>query len=161
LIDEAACAAMEQALGEAAAQGGRVIAGGGRVRAGNLGCGFYMQPALVEISADAAVVQRETFAPILYLHRYSRFEEAVVLQNGVSQGLSSALFSESLSATRPVFDGRSIWVGLISKDFSLGLNSFRLAQVDTVARTVTRSLTLPVEPSALTFDGTAYKPWKG
>jgi hypothetical protein len=67
---------------------------------------------------------------------------------------TASLFSESLSATRPVFDGRSIWVGLISKDFSLGLNSFRLAQVDTVARTVTRSLTLPVEPSALAFDGT-------
>jgi hypothetical protein len=67
---------------------------------------------------------------------------------------TASLFSESLSATRPVFDGRSIWVGLISKDFSLRVNRFRLAQVDTVARTVTRSLTLPVEPSALTFDGT-------
>jgi aldehyde dehydrogenase (NAD+) len=90
---------MEQALGEAVAQGGRVIAGGSRVREGGLGGGFYMQPALVEIGAGAAVVQRETFAPILYLHRYGRFEEAVALQNGVSQGLSSALFSESLSET--------------------------------------------------------------
>jgi len=99
LIDEAACAAMEQALGEAVAQGGRLIAGGSRVREGGLGGGFYMQPALVEIAADAAVVQRETFAPILYVHRYRRFEEAVALQNGVSQGLSSALFSESLSET--------------------------------------------------------------
>ncbi|NQW63702.1 MAG: aldehyde dehydrogenase family protein [Deltaproteobacteria bacterium] len=97
LIDEAACAAMEQALGEAVAQGGRVIAGGSRVREGGLGGGFYMRPALVEIAAGAAVVQRETFAPILYAHRYGRFEEAVALQNGVSQGLSSALFSESLS----------------------------------------------------------------
>lgn len=99
LIDEAACAAMELALAEAVAQGGRVIAGGARVRAERLLGGFYMQPALVEIAADAAVVQRETFAPILYLHRYSRFEEALALQNGVSQGLSSALFSESLSET--------------------------------------------------------------
>ena len=99
LIDEAACAAMERALVEAVSQGGRLLAGGERVRAGSLGGGFYMQPALVEISADAPVVQRETFAPILYLHRYSSFEEAVALQNGVSQGLSSALFSESLSET--------------------------------------------------------------
>jgi aldehyde dehydrogenase (NAD+) len=99
LIDEAACAAMELALAEAVAQGGRLLAGGERVRAGSLGGGFYMQPALVEIAADAVVVQRETFAPILYLHRYSRFEEALALQNGVSQGLSSALFSESLSET--------------------------------------------------------------
>jgi aldehyde dehydrogenase (NAD+) len=99
LIDEAACAAMELALAEAVAQGGRLLAGGERVRAGGLGGGFYMQPALVEIAADAVVVQRETFAPILYLHRYSRFEEALALQNGVSQGLSSALFSESLSET--------------------------------------------------------------
>jgi aldehyde dehydrogenase (NAD+) len=99
LIDEAACAAMELALAEAVAHGGRLLAGGERVRAGSLGGGFYMQPALVEIAADAVVVQRETFAPILYLHRYSRFEEALALQNGVSQGLSSALFSESLSET--------------------------------------------------------------
>ena len=99
LIDEAACAAMELALAEAVAQGGRLLAGGERLRAGSLGSGFYMQPALVEIGAGAAVVQRETFAPILYLHRYSRFEEALALQNGVSQGLSSALFSESLSET--------------------------------------------------------------
>lgn len=97
LIDAAACEAMEQALAEAVAQGGRLLAGGQRVRSGDLTAGFYMQPALVEISADAPVVQRETFAPILYVHRYGSLEEAIALQNGVSQGLSSALFSDSLT----------------------------------------------------------------
>ena len=46
--------------------------------------------------AQSAVVQRETFAPILYLLEYSRFDDAVALHNGVPQGLSSAIFTESV-----------------------------------------------------------------
>lgn len=97
LIDEAACVAMEQALAEALAQGGRLLAGGERVRTGGLASGCYMRPALVEIAASAPVVQRETFGPLLYVHRYGTLHEAIALQNGVSQGLSSSLFSDSLT----------------------------------------------------------------
>ncbi len=92
LIDDDAAAAMDAALAEAKSQGGKVH-GGGRVTAGVPRGGAYVRPALVEIGADAAVVQRETFAPILYLIRYREFAEAVAIHNGVPQGLSSAILT--------------------------------------------------------------------
>jgi aldehyde dehydrogenase (NAD+) len=92
LIDEAAAAAMDAALDEARAQGGK-IHGGGRVTSGVPRGGAYVRPALVEIDADAAVVQRETFAPILYFMRYRDFDEAIAIHNAVPQGLSSAIFT--------------------------------------------------------------------
>jgi aldehyde dehydrogenase (NAD+) len=92
LIDEAAAAAMEAALAEAKRQGGAVH-GGGRVTSGVPRGGAYVRPAIVEIAADAAVVQRETFAPILYVMRYREFDEAVAMHNGVPQGLSSAILT--------------------------------------------------------------------
>ncbi len=91
LIDEAAFAAMERALAAAREAGGRVH-GGGRVTAG-VPAGVYVQPAIVEIDADASVLQQETFAPILYVLRYRELDEAIAIQNGVSQGLSSSIFT--------------------------------------------------------------------
>jgi aldehyde dehydrogenase (NAD+) len=58
--------------------------------------GAYVRPALVEIAADAPVVQRETFAPILYLMRYRGFDEAVSMHNAVPQGLSSAILTSDV-----------------------------------------------------------------
>jgi aldehyde dehydrogenase (NAD+) len=95
LIDEAAANAMDGALAEAKSQGG-VIHGGGRVTDGVPRGGAYVRPAIVEIEADAAVVQRETFAPILYLMRYRDFDEAVAIHNDVPQGLSSAILTSDV-----------------------------------------------------------------
>jgi aldehyde dehydrogenase (NAD+) len=92
LIDEAAGVAMEAALTEARKQGG-VVHGGGRVAEGVPRGGVYVRPAIVEISADAAIVQQETFAPILYFMRYRTFDEAVAMHNNVPQGLSSAILT--------------------------------------------------------------------
>ena len=92
LIDEAAHARMRDALAMAEAQGGRVI-GGGRVTRGVPAGGVYVQPALVTIRADAPIVQEETFAPILYVMAYDTLEDAVALNNGVPQGLASAIFT--------------------------------------------------------------------
>jgi aldehyde dehydrogenase (NAD+) len=92
LIDEAAAQAMDAALAEAKSQGG-VIHGGGRVTEGVPAGGAYVRPAIVEIAADAPVVQRETFAPILYLMRYRDFVDAVAIHNAVPQGLSSAILT--------------------------------------------------------------------
>jgi len=92
LIDEAAFNAMQVALGEAKSQGGRVH-GGQRVEQGVPAAGFYVRPAVVEIDAKAPIIQRETFAPILYVTTYSNLEEAIDLQNNVPQGLSSAIFT--------------------------------------------------------------------
>jgi len=92
LVDEPAFAAMQHALGAAAAAGGRVH-GGERIAAGVPAGGFYVRPAIVEISPDAKIIQHETFAPILYFMRYQALDEAVALQNDVPQGLASSIFT--------------------------------------------------------------------
>jgi len=99
LVDEAAFGAMQAALGQAVAQGGSV-AGGARVPVGggqgSFSDAWYAGPALVRMPAQTAVVCHETFAPILYLLRYDTLSEAIALQNGVPQGLSSAIFTNDL-----------------------------------------------------------------
>lgn len=95
LIDPAAGAAMEHALAQAVSQGG-VVHGGGRLLSGVPAGGVYVRPALVEIEARAMIVQQETFAPILYVCSYDTIEEAIALNNGVPQGLSSAIFTGDL-----------------------------------------------------------------
>jgi aldehyde dehydrogenase (NAD+) len=92
LIDEAAAQAMDAALADARAQGG-VVHGGGRVLAAVPAGGTYVRPALVEIDHGAAVVQRETFAPILHVCAYDTVEQAIAFNNAVPQGLSSAIFT--------------------------------------------------------------------
>ncbi len=95
LIHEQAFVAMQAAL-EAARQQGGTVHHGGRVTEGVPAGGFYVRPALVEIAADAPIVQQETFAPILYVHRYRELDEAIAIQNGVPQGLSSAILTNDL-----------------------------------------------------------------
>lgn len=58
--------------------------------------GFYVRPAILEIAAQDGTVLKETFAPILYVLRYSELDEAVALNNSVSQGLSSSIFTSDL-----------------------------------------------------------------
>jgi aldehyde dehydrogenase (NAD+) len=96
LIDEAAFGAMTAALEAAERQGGRIIVGGKRVSAGVPAGGVYVEPAIVEIAPDAPVVAQETFAPILYVHRYDTLSEAIAMNNGVPQGLSSAIFTNDV-----------------------------------------------------------------
>jgi aldehyde dehydrogenase (NAD+) len=95
LIDRAALDSMQRALTLAKAQGGRVH-GGDVLSMGVPAGGAYVRPALVEIGADAPVVQEETFAPILYLLRYQSLEQAIAIQNGVPQGLASAIFTDDM-----------------------------------------------------------------
>jgi aldehyde dehydrogenase (NAD+) len=92
LIDENAYDAMQRALGLAAQLAGRVH-GGQRITENVPGGGVYVRPAIVEITPDAAIVEEETFAPILYLMTYKNFEEAIEIHNAVPQGLSSAVFT--------------------------------------------------------------------
>jgi aldehyde dehydrogenase (NAD+) len=92
LIDSQAFETMQAALTSAKEQGG-IIFGGERMTEGVPAEGFYVQPALIEIGHDAAIVQQETFAPITYLHSYETIEEAIHIQNRVAQGLSSTIFT--------------------------------------------------------------------
>ena len=90
LIDPASLAGMERALAAAKDQGGTVHGG---ERVAGRGEGVYVRPALVEMPAQSAVVLTETFAPILYVLRYSTLEEAIALNNDAPQGLSSSIFT--------------------------------------------------------------------
>ncbi|HUN12834.1 MAG TPA: aldehyde dehydrogenase family protein, partial [Rhabdaerophilum sp.] len=93
LIDEAAFQGMEAALAEARALGGKVH-GGGRVQ--GVGAGYYVNPAIIEMPAQAGPMLRETFAPILYVVGYDTIEEAVALNNAVGAGLSSSIFTRDM-----------------------------------------------------------------
>ncbi|PCI63346.1 MAG: aldehyde dehydrogenase family protein [Kordiimonadales bacterium] len=92
LVDEQSFGGMEAALEAARAEGG-VITGGGRVLAAEYPNGYYVNPAIVELDSQTASMCEETFAPILYIVKYDTFDEAIALQNGVPQGLSSSIFT--------------------------------------------------------------------
>ena len=100
LIDAGALAGQQRALADAQAAGGQ-ITGGERVDVAGSPESVYVRPALVEMprlaeGGQAEVVRRETFAPILYVMRYSDLAEAIGLQNDVPQGLSSSIFTNDL-----------------------------------------------------------------
>ncbi|MGA7324062.1 MAG: aldehyde dehydrogenase family protein [Rhodomicrobium sp.] len=95
LIDANAIDTMQAALQDAKAEGGTVF-GGQPVEQGLPPRAFYVQPALVEMPAQAGPVPKETFAPILYIMRYRDLNEAVALHNAVPQGLSSSIFTNDL-----------------------------------------------------------------
>ena len=95
LIDAQAFDGMQSALAAAKAQGGKVF-GGERALGNQYPNGFYVHPALVEMPAQTDIVKHETFAPILYVLGYKDFDEAVALQNGVTQGLSSCVFTRDM-----------------------------------------------------------------
>jgi aldehyde dehydrogenase (NAD+) len=92
LIDEAAVRSFESALSDAVAQGGEIVVGGTRIPEE----GTYVVPAIVRMPAQTAVVEHETFAPILYVLTFSDFDAAVEIQNAVPQGLSSCVFTDSV-----------------------------------------------------------------
>jgi aldehyde dehydrogenase (NAD+) len=95
LIDARAFDAMRKSLADAEAAGGSV-AGGERVDVAPHSNAFYVRPALVQMPRQTGPVTCETFAPILYVMKYTAFEEALQLHNGVSQGLSSSIFTADL-----------------------------------------------------------------
>jgi aldehyde dehydrogenase (NAD+) len=84
LIDEAAFDGMKKVLGDAV-EPVDAVAGG-----------FYVRPAIVEVAAQEGTVLKETFAPILYVLRYQELNEAIDLNNGVPQGLSSSIFTSDI-----------------------------------------------------------------
>jgi aldehyde dehydrogenase (NAD+) len=95
LVDETAFRAFGDAVTRAQADGGTLVTGGVQDAAASdvLGGGHYVQPAIVDMPAQTAVVQEETFAPILYVLTYSSLQEALALHNDVAQGLSSSIFT--------------------------------------------------------------------
>ncbi|MCH8488198.1 MAG: aldehyde dehydrogenase family protein [Candidatus Cyclonatronum sp.] len=93
LIDKDAVDAMQRALAQVKEEGGTVLFGGEVLEGDGYENGLYVRPAVCEVKNEYEVVQRETFAPILYLIKYKTLDEAIALHNGVKQGLSSAIFT--------------------------------------------------------------------
>jgi aldehyde dehydrogenase (NAD+) len=94
LIDKQAVEMFQKTLAEVQREGGKLLVGGEVLSGGKYANGRYVTPAIVEAENHFHCVQEETFAPILYLIRYSGdVENAIAIQNGVRQGLSSSIFT--------------------------------------------------------------------
>jgi aldehyde dehydrogenase (NAD+) len=96
LIDTDAVAMYNAALEKGAAEGANIIVEGGVLSGEGYESGCYVKPAIVEAKNNFEIVQHETFAPILYLLKYSDLGEAIEMQNDVPQGLSSAIMTKNL-----------------------------------------------------------------
>ncbi|MBC7851610.1 MAG: aldehyde dehydrogenase family protein, partial [Chitinophagaceae bacterium] len=96
LIDTDAVKAYQDAIEKCKAEGGKFIVEGGVLKGDGYESGCYVYPAIAEAKPGFKIVQHETFAPILYLLKYSTLEEAIRIQNEVPQGLSSSIMTLNL-----------------------------------------------------------------
>ena len=97
LVTPEAVAEMQNALAKVKALGGTVLYGGEKLTlAGNLAGGNFVRPAIVRAQNEWPIVQEETFAPILYVIRVKDLDDAIAKNNGVPQGLSSAIFTRDV-----------------------------------------------------------------
>jgi len=96
LIDQDSVNTYLAAIEAAKAAGGNVLVEGGVLEGEGYESGCYVKPCLIEVSEQFDIVKTETFAPILYLLKYSDLEEAIAMQNDVPQGLSSAIMTDSI-----------------------------------------------------------------
>ena len=96
LIDTDAVAMYNAALTSVVEEGGSIVVEGGVLEGQGYESGCYVKPAIAEAKNNFAIVQHETFAPILYLLKYSDLDEAIDMQNDVPQGLSSAIMTTNL-----------------------------------------------------------------
>jgi aldehyde dehydrogenase (NAD+) len=93
LISADAVEKMMHAIEEAKKQGGKVLAGGNRIS----GIGNFVEPTIILANPEMPIIQQETFAPILYVMPYHHLGDAIQFNNGVPHGLSSAIFTDSVS----------------------------------------------------------------
>lgn len=96
LIDKDAVAQYLNALQEIKKEGGNLLVKGGALKGKGFESGCYVKPTIAEVTSEMQIVQTETFAPILYLIKYKELSQAIDIQNGVPQGLSSAIFTTNL-----------------------------------------------------------------
>jgi aldehyde dehydrogenase (NAD+) len=96
LIDKDAVKMYLDAIEKCKQEGGKFIVEGGVVKGKGYESGCYVKPCIAEAKNSFDIVQHETFAPILYIMKYKTMDEAIALQNGVPQGLSSSVITNNL-----------------------------------------------------------------
>ncbi|MDQ3277082.1 MAG: aldehyde dehydrogenase family protein [Bacteroidota bacterium] len=96
LIDKSAVEMYRAAIEKCKGEGGNLVVEGGVLEGDGFESGCYVRPAIAEVEPHFDVVQHETFAPILYLMKYKTLDEAIAIQNGVPQGLSSSIMTLNL-----------------------------------------------------------------
>ena len=96
LIDTQAVEGYLNAIEKAKKEGGKIIVEGGVLNGEEYESGCYVKPCIIEAKNEYQVVQQETFAPILYIMKYKKIEEAIAMQNDVPQGLSSSIFTNNM-----------------------------------------------------------------
>ncbi|MBN1953348.1 MAG: aldehyde dehydrogenase family protein [Bacteroidales bacterium] len=99
MIDRGAAQVFLEAIEKVKKEGGKILCGGEVLSGGDYESGCFVVPCIAEVKNEYAIVQEETFAPLLYLIKYSSMEEALAIHNHVPQGLSSAMFSTNLMET--------------------------------------------------------------
>jgi len=96
LIDTGAVNSYLEAIERCKQEGGKFIVEGGIMEGEEYESGCYVKPCIAEVQPHFQIVQHETFAPILYIMKYKTFDEAIAIQNGVPQGLSSSIMTLNL-----------------------------------------------------------------
>ncbi len=112
MIDQDAVESMQKALETVQQAGGELIFGGEVIENSSLEGGHYVQPAIVKAENDFDIVQEETFAPILYLIKYSNLDESINKHNGVKQGLSSSMFTLNMREAETFLSARGSDCGI-------------------------------------------------
>jgi aldehyde dehydrogenase (NAD+) len=108
LIDEGAADDMLAALARVKKEGGQILCGGKKLQRP----GHFVEPTLVRVTKAMETPKDETFAPILYIYEVDSLDEAIAIQNDVPQGLSSAIFSESMRSTEEFLSHRGSDCGI-------------------------------------------------
>jgi len=114
LINQQAINTMNASIDTAIEQGGILITDDNRLPKGSNQKGFYSRPAIIDIDATAEIVKQETFAPLLYVHSYDSLDQAIEIQNSVSQGLSSAIFTKDMAEVEIFVSARGSDCGIVN-----------------------------------------------
>ena len=108
LIDERATKDYLDAIKSAVDEGGKLLCGGNIIK----GDGFFVEPTIIKVKSDFNIIKEETFAPILYIMEYDDLNEAIDIHNNVPQGLSSAIFTNSVKNSEKFLSARGSDCGI-------------------------------------------------
>ena len=109
LIDAMAIDDYSNAIKEAKKQGGELLYGGNTI---DIDGGTFVEPTIIKVKGNLDIVKEETFAPILYIMEYESFDEAIYMHNDVPQGLSSAIFTNSVINSEKFLSARGSDCGI-------------------------------------------------